>query len=140
MNNMLFEKGLIKFGKEYKIGNKNENTKELPKIDRDKILEKKLNDEINEFKKFLLTLSKEEIMVNSYEFVCKMEIKDMLNRMNLIDAEKEMLFLQDKVLDSFYWDWLEQDVSLGESMENGIEETLITVTKNIGRRDIKHER
>ena len=79
-------------------------------------------------------------MVNSYELVCKMEIKEMLNRMNLTDAEKEMLFLQDKVLDSFYWDWLEQDVSLGESMENGIEETLITVTKNIGRRDIKHER
>ena len=26
-NNMLFEKGLIKFGKEHKIGNKNENTK-----------------------------------------------------------------------------------------------------------------
>ena len=103
-------------------------------------LEKKLNDEINEFKKFLLTLSKEEIMVNSYELVCKMEIKEMLKRMNLTDAEKEMLFLQDKVLDSFYWDWLEQDVSLGESMENGIEETLITVTKNIGRRDIKHER
>ena len=140
MNNMLFEKGLIKFWKEHKIGNKNENTKELPKIDRDKILEKKLNDEINEFKKFLLTLSKEEIMVNSYELVCKMEIKEMLNRMNLTDAEKEMLFLQDKVLDSFYWDWLEQDVSLGESMENGIEDTLITVTKNIGRRDIKHER
>lgn len=140
MNNMLFEKGLIKFGKEHKIGNKNENTKELPKIDRDKILEKKLNDEINEFKKFLITLSKEEIMVNSYELVCKMEIKEMLKRMNLTDAEKEMLFLQDKVLDSFYWDWLEQDVSFGESMENGIEETLITVTKNIGRRDIKHER
>ena len=134
MNNMLVEKGLIKFGKDYKREKKDENTEELSKIDLDEILDKKLNDEIKEFKRFLSKLSKEEIMVNSYELVCKIEIKEMLNRMNLTDAEKEMLFMQDKVLDSFYWDWLEQDISLGESMENGIEESLIHITKNIGRR------
>ena len=68
------------------------------------------------------------------------EIKDTLINMDLHDAEKEMLFYQDDILNEFYHDWLDCDVPLGESMQYCIEESIATLTKYMGKKNISKER
>ena len=60
--------------------------------------------------------------------------------MELHDAEKEMLFMQDDVLNEFYHDWLDCDVPLGDSMQYCIEESIATLTKYMGKKNISKER
>ena len=54
--------------------------------------------------------------------------------MNLYSAEKEMLFLQDDILNEFYHDWLDCDTPLGESMQPCLQESIATLTKYIGKK------
>ena len=63
-----------------------------------------------------------------------MEIKDAIKHMNLHRAEKEMLILQDNILDDIYQDWLKDDTPLGSSMENSIERSIDILTKHIGKK------
>ena len=107
----------------------------------DNALERVLESEYEEFKKEMLKKSKEEIFESAYEITSKEEIKDTLKYMNLHRAEKEMLILQDDILNEFYYDWLDDDTPLGESMKPFIEESLAVLTKYIGKRfNLKREK
>lgn len=126
----LYKRGIID-AKEY------ENIKV---IDLDLALETKLEREFNHFKRGLKKLPKNKIINKAYEITAKEEIKDTLINMELHDAEKEMLFYQDDILNEFYHDWLDCDVPLGESMQYCIEESIATLTKYMGKKNISKER
>lgn len=126
----LYKRGIID-AKEY------ENIKV---IDLDLALETKLEREFNHFKKSLKKLTKSKILEKAYELVCKEEIKEELKYMELHDAEKEIIFLQDDVLNEFYHDWLDEDTTLGESMQNSISESIATLTRYIGKKNSQRER
>lgn len=107
----------------------------------DSFLERVLENEFEEFKRETLKKSKEEIFESAYEITSKEEIKDTLKYMNLHRAEKEMLILQDDILNEFYHDWLDDDTPLGESMRPCIEESIAVLTKFIGKRfNLKREK
>ena len=126
----LYKRGIID-AKEY------ENIKV---IDLDLALETKLEREFNHFKRGLKKLPKNKIIDKAYEITAKEEIKDTLINMELHDAEKEILFMQDDVLNEFYHDWLDCDVPLGDSMQYCIEESIATLTKYMGKKSISKER
>ena len=126
----LYKRGIID-AKEY------ENIKV---IDLDLALETKLEREFNHFKRGLKKLPKNKIIDKAYEITAKEEIKDTLINMELHDAEKEMLFYQDDILNEFYHDWLDCDVPLGDSMQYCIEESIATLTKYIGKKMSSKER
>ena len=126
----LYKRGIID-AKEY------ENIKV---IDLDLALETKLEREFNHFKKGLKKLPKNKIINKAYEITAKEEIKDTLINMELHDTEKEMLFYQDDILNEFYHDWLDCDVPLGDSMQYCIEESIATLTKYMGKKNISKER
>lgn len=128
---ILYKRGLID-EKEYETKRK--------EIDWDSGLERKLNREFNIFKRGLRKLPKDKIIEKAYELISKEEIKDTLINMDLYDAEKEMIFLQDDILTEFYHDWLDCDVPLGDSMQNCIEESVATLTKYMGKKNNQKER
>ena len=109
-------------------------------VDLDLALETKLEKEFNYFKKGLKKLPKNKIIEKAYELTAKEEIKDTLINMDLHDAEKEMLFYQDDILNEFYHDWLDCDVPLGDSMQYCIEESVATLTKYMGKKNTQRER
>lgn len=100
----------------------------------DNALERVLENEFEELKREILKKSKEEIFESAYEITSKEEIKDNLKYMNLHRAEKEMLILQDDILNEFYHDWLDDDTPLGDSMKPCIEESIAVLTKFVGKR------
>ena len=126
----LYKRGIID-AKEY------ENIKV---IDLDLALETKLEREFKAFKKYLKKLTKNKIIDKAYELTAKEEIKDTLINMDLHDVEKEMLFYQEDILNEFYHDWLDCDVPLGDSMQYCIEESIATLTKYMGKKNILKER
>ena len=126
----LYQRGLID-SKEYE---------KIKVVDLDLALETKLEREFKAFKKDLKKLPKNKIIDKAYELTAKEEIKDTLINMNLHDAEKEMLFLQDDILNEFYHDWLDCDVPLGDSMQYCIEESVATLTKYMGKKYNQKER
>lgn len=128
---MLYKKGLIDT-KEYH--------ERLKIVDLDLALETKLKREFKAFKKDLKKLPKNKIIDKAYELISKEEIKDTLLNMDLHEAEKEMLFYQDDVLNEFYHDWLDCDVPLGDSMQYCIEESVATLTKYMGKKISSKER
>ena len=133
MNNldMLYKKGLIDT-KEYH--------ERLKIVDLDLALETKLKREFKAFKKDLKKLPKNKIIDKAYELISKEEIKDTLLNMDLHEAEKEMLFYQDDILNEFYHDWLDCDVPLGDCMQYCIEESIATLTKYMGKKNNQKER
>ena len=133
--------GLDKVYKNCSIKNYNNDKLETKDFSIDNALEGVLEKEFEEFKRETLKKSKEEIFESAYEITSKEEIKDNLKYMNLHRAEKEMLILQDDILNEFYHDWLDDDTPLGESMKPCIEESLAVLTKYIGKRfNLKRER
>ena len=117
---------------------KNENGVEV--VDLDLALETMLEREFNHFKKGLKKLPKGKIIDKAYELVCKEEIKEELKYMELHDAEKEMMIIQGDILDEFYRDWLNEDSTLGESMQNSIGESLGMLTRYMGKMKYFKER
>ncbi len=107
----------------------------------DSTLKRVLENEFEEFKQETLKKSKEEIFESAYEITSKEEIKDNLKYMNLHRAEKELLILQDDILNEFYHDWLDDDTPLGDSMKSCIEESIAVLTKFIGKKiNLKREK
>ena len=130
-----------KYNELYKRGILDSNELEKIKVvDLDLALETKLKREFKQFKKGLKKLSKNKIIDKAYELITKEEIKDTLIDMDLHDAEKEILFYQDDVLNEFYHDWLDCDVPLGDSMQYCIEESIATLTKYMGKKNYPKER
>lgn len=109
-------------------------------VDLDLALETKLEREFKAFKKDLKKIPKNKIIDKAYEITAKEEIKNILINMDLHDAEKEILFYQDDILNEFYHDWLDCDVSLGDSMQYCIEESIATLTKYMGKKNSQKER
>ena len=114
-----------------KFFKRNKNTKN---INTDNALDYLLEKEFEKFKENMMKKSKEEIFDSAYEITVKKEIKDELKYMSLHRAEKEMLTLQDDILNEFYYDWLNEDTPLVDSMKPCIEESVSTLTKYIGQR------
>ena len=108
--------------------------KNIKNINTDNALDYLLEKEFEKFKENMMKKSKEEIFDSAYEITVKKEIKDELKYMNLHRAEKEMLTLQDDILNEFYYDWLNEDTPLVDSMKPCIEESVSTLTKYIGQR------
>lgn len=123
-----------------KLNNTNTDSKEnkyiktTKKIDSENALNYFLESEFDDFKEDIIQKSKKEIFDRAYEITAKMEIKDSIKHMNLHRAEKEMLILQDNILDDIYQDWLKDDTPLGSSMENSIERSIDILTKHIGKK------
>ena len=109
-------------------------------IDLDDALETMLEREFNQFKRGLKKLPKGKIIEKAYELICKEEIKEELKYMELHDAEKEMMLIQGDILDEFYYDWLNEDTTLGESMQNSISESIGMLTRYMGKVRGKKER
>lgn len=124
----LYKRGIIDEN-EYKGLLHNNCVKTNTEIDLDSKLANKLDRELKKFKNKLKKLPKSKIIDKAYELVSKEEIKDNLINMSLYDKEKEMLFLQDDVLNEFYHDWLDSDVSLGDSMKECVEESIVTLSR-----------
>lgn len=112
----------------------NEYIKTTKKIDSENALNYFLESEFDDFKEDIIQKSKKEIFNRAYEITAKMEIKDSIKHMNLHRAEKEMLILQDNILDDIYQNWLKDDTPLGSSMENSIERSIDILTKHIGKK------
>ena len=130
-----------KYDELYKRGIIDSNELEKIKvIDLDLALETKLEREFNDFRKGLKKLPKSKIIEKEYEITSKEEIKDILINMDLHDAEKEMLFFQDDILNEFYHDWLDCDIPLGDSMQYCVEESIATLTKYMGKKKNHLER
>lgn len=101
-------------------------------FDINKALEDKLDREFKEFCKELMKKDKSVILERAYEITVKEELKEELKNMSLHMAEKEMLFLQDDILNECYQEWLKCDASLGESLRECLGDTVSTLTKHIG--------
>lgn len=130
-----------KYDELYKRGIIDSNELEKIKvIDMDLALQIKLEREFKHFKKGLKKLPKSKIIEKAYEITSKEEIKDILINMDLHDAEKEMLFFQDDILNEFYHDWLDCDIPLGDSMQYCVEESIATLTKYMGKKKNHLER
>ena len=106
-------------------------------VDLDLALETMLEREFNHFKKGLKKLPKGKIIEKAYELICKEEIKEELKYMELHDAEKELMIIRGNVLDEFFKDWLDCDITLGESMQYSIKESIATMTRYMGRKNSK---
>lgn len=135
MNNYekLYQRGIIDENEYKNMQNKKiEKTKD--ELDLDLMLTNKLEREFKKFKKDLKKLPKNKIIDKAYELTSKEEIKDTLINMDLYDEEKELLFLQDDVLNEFYHDWLDCDVPLGDSMKECVEESVATLSRYFGKR------
>jgi len=100
----------------------------------DKALADKLDREFKDYCQNLLKKDKQIILNSAYEITVKEEIKDAIKHMNLYDQEKEMMLLQDNVLNEFYHDWLDCDTPLSEVLEDCLSESVATLTKYIGVR------
>lgn len=100
--------------------------KELKGINK---LDKKLENEFQDFCNKTKTRSPNEIIQSAYEITVKEEIKDSLKNMDLFPLEVDALLKQDNVLNEFYHDWLNVDTPLGEVLENSIEESIAMVTR-----------
>lgn len=124
----LYQRGIID-EKEYKELLHNNCDKTNDEIDLDSKLANKLDKELKKFKKKMKKLPKSKIIDKAYELVSKEELKDNLINMSLYDKEKEMLFLQDDVLNEFYHDWLDSDIPLGNSMKECVEESIATLSR-----------
>lgn len=124
----LYQRGIID-EKEYKELLHNNCDKTNDEIDLDSKLANKLDKELKKFKKKMKKLPKSKIIDKAYELVSKEELKDNLINMPLYDKEKEMLFLQDDVLNEFYHDWLDSDIPLGNSMKECVEESIATLSR-----------
>ena len=130
-----------KYDELYKRGIIDSNELEKIKvIDMDLALQTKLEREFKHFKKGLKKLPKNKIIDKAYEITSKEEIKDILINMDLHDAEKEMLCYQDDILNEFYYDWLDCDVPLGDSMQYCVEESIATLTKYMSKKKNHLER
>ena len=130
-----------KYDELYKRGIIDSNELEKIKvIDMDLALQTKLEREFKHFKKGLKKLPKNKIIDKAYEITSKEEIKDILINMDLHDAEKEMLFYQDDILNEFYYDWFDCDVPLGDSMQYCVEESIATLTKYMSKKKNHLER
>lgn len=109
-------------------------------IDLDDALETMLDRELNQFKKELKRLPRGKIIEKAYELVCKEEIKEELKYMELHDAEKELMLIRGNILQEFYNDWLDEDTTLGESMQNSISESIAMMTRYMGKMKNPQER
>ena len=103
-------------------------------VDLDKALADKLDKEYKDFCRKIMTKDKKEIFDRAYEITVKDELKEELKNMELYDAEKEMIILQDDVLNEFYKDWLDCDVPLGDVLRENLEESVATLTRYMGKR------
>ncbi len=124
----LYQRGIID-ETEYKKLLHNNCDKTNDEIDLNSKLANKLDKEFKKFKNELKKLPKFKIIDKAYELVTKEEIKDNLIKMSLYDEEKEMLILQEDVLNEFYHDWLDSDVPLGDSMKECVEESITTLSR-----------
>lgn len=106
-----------------------ENNKINSKKDLDEMLSNKLEREFKEFRKKLLKENKEKILDSAYEITVKEEIKEELKNMELYEKEKEIMFLQDDLLNEFYKDWLDCDVPLRESLRDNLQESIAVLTR-----------
>lgn len=92
-------------------------------------LDEKLDNEFTSFCENAKTKSPQEILNSAYEITVKEEIKDSLKSMELYPLEVSALLKQKDILSEFYHDWLNVDTSLGEVLENSIQESLAMVTR-----------
>lgn len=98
-------------------------------------LEEKLDKEFKELCENLEQKTPREIIDRAYEITVKEEIKEELISMNLHDKEKIIMLGQKDLLNEFYHDWLDTDVSLGEALEYTLEESIANMTRYANREE-----
>lgn len=104
------------------------------RINLNNALADKLDKEYKDFCREIMTKDKKEIFDKAYEITVKDELKEELKNMELYDAEKEMIILQDDVLNEFYKDWLDCNTPLGDVLIENLEESIATLTRYMGKR------
>ena len=116
------------------LRNQNASINKNKRIDLNNALADKLDKEYKDFCKEIMTKDKKEIFDKAYEITVKDELKEELKNMELYDAEKEMIILQDDVLNEFYKDWLDCNTPLGDVLIENLEESIATLTRYMGKR------
>ena len=114
--------------------NRTKNVDMKKRIDLNNKLADKLDKEYKDFCKEIMTKDKKEIFDRAYEITVKGELKEELKNMELYDTEKEMIILQDDVLNEFYKDWLDCNTPLGDVLIENLEESVATLTRYMGKR------
>lgn len=137
-NNKLYKEFKIKNVQDYKYNkgyyrNSSKNKKKT-KFNIDKALANKLDREFKEFCQNLMKKDKNVILDSAYEITVKDELKEEIKNMDLYEEEKEMMFLQEDLLNEFYHDWLDCDTPLGDSLKECLEESVATLTRYMGKR------
>lgn len=137
-NNKSYKEFKIRNVQNYNYNNKgyskNAHNQKRKKFDIDKALADKLDREFKEYCQSLMKKDKKAIINSAYEITVKEELKEEIKNMNLYEQEKEMMFLQDDILNEFYHDWLDCDTPLGESLRACLEESVAVLTRYIGKR------
>ena len=116
------------------LRNQNASINKNKRIDLNNALADKLDKEYKDFCREIMTKDKKEIFDKAYEITVKDELKEELKNMELYDAEKEMIILQDDVLNEFYKDWLDCNTPLGDVLIENLEESIATLTRYMGKR------
>lgn len=137
-NNKLYKEFKIKNVQDYKYNksyckNSSKNKKKT-KFNIDKALANKLDREFKEFCQNLMKKDKTVILDSAYEITVKDELKEEIKNMDLYEEEKEMMFLQEDLLNEFYHDWLDCDTPLGDSLKECLEESVATLTRYMGKK------
>lgn len=92
-------------------------------------LNEKLEKEFKEFCEVLKTKTPEEIIERAYEITVKEELKDEIVNMDLHDKEIEIMLEHKDLLAEFYYDWLDCDTPLGESLRENLQESVAIITR-----------
>lgn len=91
----------------------------------------KLEQELKDYKQYLMGLPPEQIIDNAYDLVCKQEIIDcILLDGNYSNFELKTLLKRENLLDELYNDWLHADGNLRETLEYCVEDSIETIRDN----------
>ncbi len=102
---------------------------------------KKLDNELQEYKKFVKEKGVDFAVDKAYELTAKQEMIDsiMFDR-NLSKTEIKALMSKENVLDELYQDWLSFDGNMREHISYSIDESLNDITKEYKKEHIKQKK
>ena len=103
--------------------------------DLTEILNQKLEREFKDFCNEMEEKKPKEIVKKAYEITVKEELKEEIKNMRLEEKEKAIMIDQNDLLTEFYHDWLNTDITLGESLRDTLEDSVAMITRYYGKQN-----
>ena len=103
--------------------------------DLTEILNQKLEREFKDFCNEMEEKKPKEIVKKAYEITVKQELKEEIKNMRLEEKEKAIMIDQNDLLTEFYHDWLNTDITLGESLRDTLEDSVAMITRYYGKQN-----